>query len=116
MIAALFAAAVVSATCDLEAPSGAPGCTRAAVDALKMNALQTVGTHNSYKMAIAPKELAVVRATSPKDADALDYNHIALAEQLGAGARQLEIDIVNDPGPGLYADPLIRKMVKDTTP
>ena len=29
MIAALFAAAAVSATCDLEKPSGAPDCTRA---------------------------------------------------------------------------------------
>ncbi len=69
MIAALFAAAVVSAACDLEKPSGAPDCTRAAVDALKMNTLQTVGTHNSYKAAIAPLEMANIRATNPKAAD-----------------------------------------------
>ena len=48
MIAALLAAAAVSAACDLEKPSGAPDCTRTAVDALKMNALQTVGTHTSF--------------------------------------------------------------------
>ena len=44
MIAALFAAALVSAACDLEKPSGAPDCTRAPGDAPQINALQTVGT------------------------------------------------------------------------
>ena len=88
MIAALFAAAAVSATCDLEKPSGAPDCTRAAVDALKMNALQTVGTHNSYKLAIAPKEMANLRRINPKAADTLDYSHEHLTQQLDDGARQ----------------------------
>jgi len=116
MIAALFAAAVVSAACDLEKPSGAPDCTRAAVDALKMNALQTVGSHNSYKMAIAPMEMANIRATNPKAADTLDYSHGPLAEQLDDGARQLEIDFVYDPEGGRYATPLGRKMAPNTTP
>jgi hypothetical protein len=116
MIAALFAAALVSAACDLEKPSGAPGCTRAAVDALKMNALQTVGTHNSYKMAIAPLEMANLRATNPKAADSLDYGHPPLTEQLDDGARQLEIDFVYDPQGGRYAAPLGRKMAPNTTP
>jgi hypothetical protein len=112
MFAALFAAvAAVSAACDLERPSGAPGCTRAAVDALPMNALQAVGTHNSYKLAIAPNEFALLRAARPEVADTLDYSHPPLREQLDAGARQLEIDIVNDPGPGgLYATPLAYRM------
>jgi hypothetical protein len=116
MIAALFAAAVVSAACDLEKPSGAPDCTRAAVDALKMNALQTVGTHNSYKMAIAPAEMANLRASNPKAADTLDYSHASLTEQLNDGARQLEIDFVYDPEGGRYASPLGRKMAPGTTP
>lgn len=117
MLALMLAAAVVAAGCDLEHPSGAPGCTRAAVDALPMNAIQVVGTHNSYKMAIAPNEFALVRAAAPKVADTLDYGHVALIRQLDDGARQLELDIVNDPGPGgLYATPLGRKMVKDPAP
>lgn len=106
MIAALLAAAAVSATCDLEKPSGQPGCTRAAVDALPMNAIQVIGTHNSYKMAIAPNEFALIKASNPKAADTLDYSHRPLKEQLEAGARQLEIDIVYDPQAGLYANPL----------
>jgi hypothetical protein len=116
MLAPILAAALtVSAACDLERPSGATGCTWAAVDALKMNDIQVVGTHNSYKMAIAPKEFALVTATAPKVAVTLDYNHIALTRQLDDRARQLELDIVNDPGAGgLYAQPLGQKMVKDT--
>lgn len=118
MLAPILAAALaVTAACDLEHPSGTPGCTRAAVDRLRMNDIQVVGTHNSYKMAIAPKEFALVHASAPKVADTLDYNHIPLTQQLDGGARQLELDIVNDPAPGgLYAHPLARQIVKDTTP
>ncbi|HEX3699983.1 MAG TPA: phosphatidylinositol-specific phospholipase C1-like protein [Phenylobacterium sp.] len=116
LVAALAAALAVSATCDLEHPSGKAGCTRAAVDALPMNALQTLGTHNSYKMAIAPKEMANVRKANPKAATELDYSHPPLTEQLNAGARQLELDYVNDPEGGRYLTPLGRKMAPDTTP
>lgn len=106
MLFALLAAAAVSATCDLERPSGEPGCALAVVDALPMNAIQVVGTHNSYKMAVAPNELAMIAAVNPKEAAAIDYSHPPLAQQLDAGARQLEIDIVNDPVGGLYANPM----------
>lgn len=105
MITALLAAAALSAACDLEKPSGEAGCTRAAVDALPMNALQAIGTHNSYKMAIAPNEFAMIKAANPKEADGIDYSHPPLTQQLDAGARQLEIDIVYDPDGGLYAEP-----------
>jgi hypothetical protein len=110
LIAALAAAAALSATCDLERPSGQPGCTRAAVDTLPMNAIQVIGTHNSYKMAIPGNELALIRSVNPKAADTLEYSHRPLHEQLDAGARQLEIDYVYDPKPGLYATPLGRKL------
>ncbi|MBX3484727.1 phosphatidylinositol-specific phospholipase C1-like protein [Phenylobacterium sp.] len=110
MIVSLLAAAAISAACDLEKPSGQPGCTRAAVDALPMNAVQVIGTHNSYKMAIAPDEFARIAAANPKAAATLDYSHRPLKEQLDAGARQLEIDVVSDPGAGgLYATPLGHK-------
>lgn len=116
LIAALAAAAAISASCDLEHPSGRPGCTRAAVDALPMNRIQVIGTHNSYKLAIAPKEMAQLRKANPKAATELDYSKPPLTEQLKAGARQLELDYVNDPEGGRYATPLFRKLVPDTTP
>lgn len=106
MITALLAAAAISAACDLEAPSGQPDCTRAAVDALPMNAIQVIGTHNSYKMAIAANEMAMIRAINPREADGIDYSHPPLSQQLSAGARQLEIDIVYDPVPGAFANPM----------
>lgn len=113
IIAALAAALAVTAPCDLEHPSGKPGCTRAAVDALPMNAIQVIGTHNSYKKAIAPKEFALLQAINPKTAKTLDYSKPPLTDQLKAGARQLELDFVNDPEGGRYATPLGLKIAKD---
>lgn len=115
-VALLLAAALAAAPgCDLEAPHGRAGCTREAIDQLPMNALQAVGTHNSYKLAIPPAEMALLRAMAPAQAISLDYAHPPLTVQLEAGARQLEIDVLNDPDPGRYARPLGLRMAKGTT-
>jgi len=71
-----------------------------------MNDLTAVGTHNSYKLAVTPEEMAAMVAARGEAALGLDYAHRSLAEQLDAGARQLEIDVVADPKGGLYAKPL----------
>ncbi|WP_332773426.1 phosphatidylinositol-specific phospholipase C1-like protein [Phenylobacterium sp.] len=114
MIASLFAAALaIAAHCDLEAPSGEPGCTRARVDALKINQIQAIGTHNSYKQAISPAQMKLLRGSNPKEAAGLDYAHPPLTDQLAAGARQLELDILYDPQGGRYADPLVKKFADD---
>lgn len=73
--------------------------------ALKMNAIQAVGTHNSYKIAIPPAELALINAARPGAADALDYGHRPLKAQLDAGMRQIEIDFLYDPQGGRFAHP-----------
>jgi hypothetical protein len=65
-----------------------------------------VGTHNSYKLAVPPEEMAAMVAARGQAALGLDYGHRPLAQQLDAGARQLEIDIVADPQGGRYAKPL----------
>lgn len=70
---------------------------------LRMNDISVVGTHNSYKQAMPADTMAKVRAVDPKMADALDYAHRPLPEQLDAGARQLEIDVNYDPRGGHYA-------------
>ena len=117
MISLLLAAALaLSPNCDLEHPNGKPGCTRALVDALPMNAMQVIGTHNSYKAAIAPPEMANLRAINPRAAAGLDYSKGSLTSQLQAGARQIELDYVYDPQGGRYAAPLGLKLVKDKTP
>jgi len=72
---------------------------------LRMNDIQAIGTHNSYKAAISPQEMGLLRAVSPQSAAGLDYWHEPLTRQLEAGARVIEIDVVNDPEGGRYADP-----------
>lgn len=70
---------------------------------VRSNDISVVGTHNSYKQAMAPATMVKLRSVDPKMADALDYAHRSLAEQLDAGARQLEIDVNYDPAGGHYA-------------
>lgn len=113
LIAALLAGAaleVAPPSCDLSAAdvraAGGDACARAWMDQnLRMNDLTAVGTHNSYKLAIPAAELGAMTAANPA-AVALDYHHRSLTEQLEAGARQIEIDVVNDPHGGRYAHPL----------
>ncbi len=112
-LAILLAASVLQA--------GSPACDPAAADlgraggdacavvwmdrSLRMNDLSAVGTHNSYKLTIPQAELQAMTAVNPAAAG-LDYSHRPLAEQLDAGARQIEIDVLNDPEGGRYAHPL----------
>ena len=112
----LAAALAIAPTCDLEKPSGAPGCSRAAVDALPMTAIQVIGTHNSYKAAIAPAEMATLKAINPRTAAGLDYSKPPLNVQLDAGARQIELDYVYDPRGGRYMNPLGLKLAKEKAP
>ncbi|WP_294235902.1 phosphatidylinositol-specific phospholipase C1-like protein [uncultured Sphingomonas sp.] len=72
---------------------------------LRMNDIQVVGSHNSYKKRIAPAVFAALEQRDPKLAAALDYDHLTLAQQLDRGVRQLEIDIFADPQGGRFAHP-----------
>ncbi|MEP9359945.1 phosphatidylinositol-specific phospholipase C1-like protein [Sphingomonas sp. KR3-1] len=90
-----------------------PGIAAAQV---RMNDIQAVGTHNSYKVAIPPNELAIIRARTAEGADALDYGHAALEAQLDAGARTIELDVWQDPQGGLYATPLLPRVARSPLP
>lgn len=70
---------------------------------LHMNDVQAVGTHNSYKQAMSEEVRRAIAAKSEAIAEALDYSHRPLTEQLDHGARQLEIDVNYDPDAGYYA-------------
>ncbi len=78
--------------------------TPTAAEPVRINDLVMLGTHNSYKQAMPADRMAKLRAADPKSADALDYSHRPLVEQLDAGARQFELDVWYDPKGGLYAD------------
>ena len=72
---------------------------------LRMTEIQIIGSHNSYHAGLAPSEMTHLRKVNPKAAEALDYRHPSLAEQLEAGVRQLEIDVYEDRNGGKYAQP-----------
>jgi hypothetical protein len=72
---------------------------------LKINQIQVIGSHNSYKEAIAPALMTILKKDNPKLARELDYSHVSLSEQLDLGLRKLEIDIFYDPEGGRYAKP-----------
>ncbi|MCW4463855.1 phosphatidylinositol-specific phospholipase C1-like protein [Sphingomonas sp. BT-65] len=71
---------------------------------IRINDLVMIGTHNSYKLAMPAERMEMLRKASADSANALDYTHRPIVEQLDAGARQLELDIWYDPKGGLYAD------------
>ncbi len=100
MLELLAALAVACPAGDESAP-----CLRQRMDALSMTDMMAVGTHNSYKLPIPPEEMAALVAAKGQTALGIDYGHRPLTEQLDAGARQLEIDVVHDPKGGLYAKP-----------
>lgn len=106
--------------CNLQAGSASDaeaaraGCGEQWIDAnVAINQLQSFGTHNSYKVAIPPAEMALIAERLPAVAPTLDYEHRSLAEQLDKGARQIELDPSDDPDGGLYSTPLARKILAE---
>ncbi|WP_027382037.1 phosphatidylinositol-specific phospholipase C1-like protein [Epilithonimonas caeni] len=87
------------------------------LDDLKINEIQVIGSHNSYKKAILPE---VYNYLSKKDSmnflPRIQYEHIPIPEQLDLGLRNLEIDVYADSKGGKYAHPKILDLVKTTRP
>ena len=74
-------------------------------EAVKMNEIQVIGTHNSYHAGLAPSEAKLMLQRNPQVYQALEYRHRPLNEQLNAGVRQIELDIFADSAGGRYAHP-----------
>lgn len=77
----------------------------AATAHLKLNQIQVIGSHNSYKQAIDAPLFAYLQGSNPALAAGLDYSHIGIPEQLSLGLCNLEIDIYADAKGGKYAHP-----------
>jgi hypothetical protein len=104
------ALALIGAACsdsDDEAAGDTTTTTEASgVDALRLNEIQMIGSHNSYKQKPRPEISSALGALAPDLAAEIEYGHLPLGEQLeDHGIRQFEIDVVADPDGGLYADP-----------
>jgi len=84
---------------------------------LKINQIQVIGSHNSYKKAILPE---VYSYLSQKDSlhflPRIQYEHIPIPQQLDLGLRNLEIDVYADSKGGKYAHPKILDLVKTSQP
>ncbi len=63
----------------------------------RLNQIQFIGSHNSYKQAMAPARRDALYTSNPAAAQALDYEHLPLEEQLDLGIRKLELDVFNEP-------------------
>lgn len=74
-------------------------------DNLKMNRIQVIGSHNSYKRAIDPALFKMFQQKDSVSASKLDYEHISIAEQLDMGLLNLEIDVYPDEKGGRFAHP-----------
>jgi hypothetical protein len=72
-----------------------------------LNQIQVIGTHNSYNLGFAPSEAKYFQEHYAKAYHGVEYHHQTLTQQLNAGARQLELDIVQDPAGGRFAHPKI---------
>ncbi|MEM0938705.1 MAG: Ca2+-dependent phosphoinositide-specific phospholipase C [Bacteroidota bacterium] len=73
-------------------------------DQVRLNHIQVIGSHNSYKMAIE-KPLMDLLIREDSSAIGLDYAHFTLTEQLDFGIRGLELDVLYDPHDGAFQTP-----------
>jgi hypothetical protein len=85
---------------------------RAQDKAVHLNQIQVIGTHNSYNMGFAPSEGKYFEEHYPKPFHGVDYHHQTLPQQLDGGARQLELDIVQDPKGGRFSHPKIVELTQ----
>lgn len=105
--------AVLIGTC---AAQGRPpgGEASSALDALRLDQVQLIGTHNSYKLEADDGIDHVMLVTGYRE-DArfgaeslkyrLAYHHPPLDVQFDLGIRSIELDVHADPAGGLYAEP-----------
>lgn len=89
-----------------------------AIEALPINQLQYIGSHNSYRIRTDPAIYSFVNTLGGILPDGLDptgwdYTHIPLTDQLGLGVRSFELDIYHDPAGNRYfnrlGNPLVGK-------
>ncbi|WP_137404056.1 phosphatidylinositol-specific phospholipase C1-like protein [Echinicola rosea] len=73
--------------------------------ALRLNDIQVIGSHNSYKIAIEPEVMTMIAEMDSNAAISLEYDHLPLNEQLELGLRNLELDVFHDPVGGRYSEP-----------
>lgn len=88
--------------------------SKTADDCIRLNQIQLLGTHNSYKRAPTQELVDLLDTVQPGWANDILYEHRPLSRQLEElGIRQIELDIFADPKGGKYAEPAGAVLAKD---
>jgi hypothetical protein len=83
----------------------------ASARSVRINELQSIGTHNSYHVEPSPAEKALRAGAGVIDETTLEYSFAPLDWQLDRqDVRQLELDVFADPEGGAYAAPRLRTL------
>ncbi|WP_036381546.1 phosphatidylinositol-specific phospholipase C1-like protein [Muricauda sp. MAR_2010_75] len=83
-----------------------------ATDEVKLNDIQVIGSHNSYKIGIDKPLFEYLLEQYPA-LTSLEYEHIPLSEQLDLGLRSLELDVYADPEGGYFSNPKGLEVVRE---
>ncbi len=79
---------------------------------LRLNDIQVIGSHNSYKVAIERPILDYLFQLDSATGKSLQYEHPPFTEQLELGLRNLELDVYYDPNGGYHSNPSGLDIVK----
>ena len=102
-------------------PPESPCATPEDIATLRLNQLQFVASHNSYRRHTYKPIFDLIQSfgpTAPEEINALswDYDHLPLAEQLtDYGMRGLELDLFNDPAGGRFYERQGLRFVNEPT-
>ena len=81
---------------------------------LRLNHVQVLGSHNSYKRYPAEELITLLNNYRDGWAKDISYEHRPLSEQLESlGIRQFELDVFADPDGGLFAEPTGGVLIDD---
>jgi len=93
----LLACSIIFVACQGQEPS---------MDELRINHIQVLGTHNSYKLKPHPELVTQLNKQMDGWSRNIDYEHRPLTEQLEQlGIRQFELDVFADTAGGLFSEP-----------
>src|ERR671915_2317065 len=91
----------------------APAAARSGKESVRLNEIQVMGTHNSYKRELSRTEERTydeIIATPGDYEKFLAYSHPSIPNQFARQeVRGLELDLFPDPQGGLYDEPLVRQ-------
>jgi hypothetical protein len=104
LAALVVAVGLVVAACGGDGDSTAGDQASDPDASIRLNEIQVMGTHNSYRIRTPEALFTALQQTLPDVMAELDYGHRPLDEQFTQlGARQIELDVFADPDGGRYA-------------